>query len=443
MQTLEQLRSGQLTGTSNLTLSENLSEFPREIFELADSLTYLDLSNNQLSSLPADFSRLHRLKTLFLSKNRFTELPEVLADCDLDIIGFKSNQIAHIPAASLPRNTRWLILTDNQIPSLPDSIGNLHRLQKLMLAGNRLTDLPVALKQCGKLQLIRISANLLQSFPDFLLEMPQLAWIAYAGNPFSAHTSQHDSLPCCGNADFELIEQLGAGASGVIYRAAWTQAPSSVTAGEQVAVKQFKGAVTSDGYPQDELHASLQVGQHANLPCVLAKLSDAQQSGVVMKLIEPSFHNLGLPPSLISCTRDNFAQGQSYSIDALLDIASAIADVMQHMHQKSFCHGDLYAHNILIDDSSTQARVLLSDFGAASPLAPLSSAQVAALQAVEVQAFGHLLDDLLQLCPDMDHPAHVTVRDLQQLCTHHELAARPDFKTLTARLTALAAGCER
>ncbi|ORE25079.1 protein kinase, partial [Pseudomonas aeruginosa] len=38
MHTLQQLRSGELAGTARLDLSCGLREFPREIFELADSL---------------------------------------------------------------------------------------------------------------------------------------------------------------------------------------------------------------------------------------------------------------------------------------------------------------------------------------------------------------------------------------------------------------------
>ncbi|MDD2894068.1 MAG: hypothetical protein PHF20_09095, partial [Halothiobacillaceae bacterium] len=132
LQTLAQLQSGALAQSKRLSLSEGLSAFPREIFDLADSLEYLDLSANQLNSLPDDFGRLHKLKILFLSTNRFTELPKVLADCpELEMIGFKSNVIAHMPEHGLPPKLRWLILTDNRIEKLPHSMGQLTRLQKL------------------------------------------------------------------------------------------------------------------------------------------------------------------------------------------------------------------------------------------------------------------------------------------------------------------------
>ncbi|MGO3301196.1 MAG: protein kinase, partial [Pseudoalteromonas sp.] len=46
MNTLQELRSGKLTGAIHLQLVEELTIFPVEIFTLADTLEVLDLSNN-------------------------------------------------------------------------------------------------------------------------------------------------------------------------------------------------------------------------------------------------------------------------------------------------------------------------------------------------------------------------------------------------------------
>ena len=69
MQTLAQLKSGQYSEITRLTLSENLTEFPKEIFSLANSLEVLDLANNQLTTLPNELSSLKKLKILFLTNN--------------------------------------------------------------------------------------------------------------------------------------------------------------------------------------------------------------------------------------------------------------------------------------------------------------------------------------------------------------------------------------
>lgn len=82
MHTLEDLKSGALTGVQTVRLVNlGLTEFPQALFALAETLEVLDLSGNQLSSLPADLRRLHKLRILFCSNNPFTQLPTALGDC--------------------------------------------------------------------------------------------------------------------------------------------------------------------------------------------------------------------------------------------------------------------------------------------------------------------------------------------------------------------------
>lgn len=130
MHTVEQLRNGQLAGIQRLQLSEQLTELPREILTLSDSLEILDVSNNLLCELPEWLTELTQLKIVFASNNRFTRLPLVLGQCErLEMVGFKSNQIVRVAEESLPEQLRWLILTDNQIEQLPESLGHRPRLQ--------------------------------------------------------------------------------------------------------------------------------------------------------------------------------------------------------------------------------------------------------------------------------------------------------------------------
>lgn len=87
------------------------------------------------AAYPRTPHRLSHLRILFCSDNH-TELPACLGQCTkLSMIGFKANQIEHVPGAALPPLLRWLILTDNRIQQLPDELGQRPLLQKLMLAG--------------------------------------------------------------------------------------------------------------------------------------------------------------------------------------------------------------------------------------------------------------------------------------------------------------------
>ncbi|MBT2339126.1 MULTISPECIES: leucine-rich repeat-containing protein kinase family protein [Pseudomonas] len=437
MDTLTQLRTGQLSGTTRLDLACGLTQFPREIFDLADSLEILNLSGNQLDALPDDLHRLTRLRVLFCSDNRFTELPECLGRCAaLTMIGFKANRIERVTGAALPLRLRWLILTDNCISDLPDELGQRTHLQKLMLAGNRLQQLPSSLGQCQRLELLRIAANQLVELPQGLLELPSLSWLAYAGNPLEpqADAVALNTTTPIDWSQLNLQQPLGEGASGVIYQALW-QAPGQ--AARNVAVKLYKGQMTSDGSPLHEMHACITAGRHPNLIDVLGQVAGhpEEQAGLVMALIEPSYRNLAGLPSLASCTRDVYADELRVSASAALRIARGIASVAAHLHRQGITHGDLYAHNILFND---QGDCLLGDFGAASFHPTTDTRQTRALQRIEVRAFGILLGELLErIEPALDAAALTALQDLQAGCCQPEVLARPGFEEIETLLSRL------
>lgn len=438
MHTLEQLRAGQLHGLQRLKLACGLSEFPAEIFDLADSLEILDLSGNCLSSLPDDLPRLRKLRIVFCSDNQFTELPEVLGQCpQLSMVGFKANQIRRVSASALPPKLRWLILTDNAIEQLPAEIGRCGQLQKLMLAGNRLRELPASLANCSRLELLRISANRLGELPDWLLAMPRLSWLAYAGNPFCAsrESAAQDAAPtgAIGWAQLRVRQALGEGASGVIYQAEYESGEPP----RPVAVKLFKGAVTSDGLPHCEMAACISAGRHPNLIPVEGQVRDhpAGASGLVMSLIDPEFRNLAGPPSLESCTRDVYAAGEGFDLATTLAIARGIAAAAGHLHRRGILHGDLYGHNIL---HCGRGRALLGDFGAASFFSP-GDAQAHALQRIEVRAYGCLLEELIALCvaPASSRPVLAELSALKAACLDDRAAGRPLFDEIESTLSGM------
>ncbi|MFM4873582.1 leucine-rich repeat-containing protein kinase family protein [Aeromonas veronii] len=450
MHTLEQLRAGELCGARHLKLSENLTEFPCEILSLKETLEVLDLTGNQLSALPDELAGFGKLRIIFCSENRFTELPEVLGRCSaLTMVGFKANQIDTVSAKALPAGLRWLILTDNAIEHLPDELGQCDALQKLMLAGNRLRELPASLANCRNLELLRIAANRIERFPEWLLSLPRLSWLAYSGNPFSegeeARAIDDAHVTPIAWETLALGELLGQGASGVIHRATLVGNPADEVTqasdrgdGNQVAVKLFKGAVTSDGLPRCEMAASLAAGTHPNLIKVIGKVA-AHPSGIpalVMELIDPAFANLAGPPSLDSCTRDIYPEGLRLSVPDALAMAHGIASVAGHLHRAGIMHGDLYGHNILFArGSDTPARALLGDFGAASLYDRCDRERAVGLERLEVRAFGCLLEELLAHCDTQDSPLD-RLHQLKAACLSELPADRPDFAYIERQLAA-------
>ena len=441
MDTLSLLRSGKLAGSTRLDLSCGLQQFPAEIYDLADTLEILNLSGNALSSLPDDLPRLQKLRVIFCSDNQFTHVPEVLGACpQLEMVGFKANRIRHLPATALPEKLRWLILTDNHLQTLPAELGLCTRLQKLMLAGNQLQQLPEAMAACRNLELLRISANRFAALPPWLLTLPRLSWLAFAGNPFAdafeSAAMKKQSVTPINWAELELQHKLGEGASGIIHRAEWRRAPGDTNS---VAVKLFKGAVTSDGLPRSEKAACITAGAHPNLIPVAGKIIEHPEgvSGLVMPLIDPHFKNLAGPPSLDSCTRDSYPDGMRFPFAHALSMAQGIASAAEHLHEQGIMHGDLYAHNMLWNGLGD---CLLGDFGAASFI-PRNDAQTSlALQRIEVRAFSCLLQELLERCDTQPELADnsAQLKELQQRCGQADVAARPIFSEIRLALQALA-----
>lgn len=396
--TFAQLQAGNLQGVKYLKLSCNLTQFPPQIFDLADSLEILDLSGNALSDLPNDLNRLKKLRILFCSNNQFTHLPEVLGQCeDLSMIGFKANQINHIPESAIPSHSlRWLIVTDNVLTTVPNVLGECAKLQKLMLAGNQLSTLPSSLANCHALELLRISANQFETLPDFLFDLPKLTWLAYAGNPFCNAIEQalisEYPINCIDWQALTIQQALGEGASGITYQALL----NNNGAQEPVAVKLFKSGLTSDGLPRCEMHANMLAGEHCNLVGVKGIIHKHPQgvSGLVMPLLEPDLKVLANPPSFESCSRDVYPSDFALTPQQAQFILNGVTHAAEHLHSNGLMHGDLYAHNILWNAE----KVVLSDLGGASFLPLDNPVLTQRILKLEARALAVLAEELSNCC---------------------------------------------
>jgi serine/threonine protein kinase len=266
----------------------------------------------------------------------------------------------------------------------------------------------------------------LRELPQWLLTLPSLTWLAYAGNPLEteADAAALEATPLIDWSTLRLQQRLGEGASGVISRAQWQRsADSSVP----VAVKLYKGEMTSDGSPLHEMNACITAGLHPNLIRVEGRVHGHPdgQHGLVMQLIDPSFRNLAALPSLASCSRDVYAEDCRFSAEVALNIAKGIASAAEHLHQQGITHGDLYGHNILLND---QGDCLLGDFGAASFHATTDNLETRALQRIEVRAFGVLLGELLaRIDSGLSAERREVLQALEQRCCQPDVLTRPGF----------------
>lgn len=424
---LHKIHQAQTSGQTRLDLtSMDLEDLPPELAGL-ERVETLDLSGNRLEKIPSPLFHLPRLKRLFLTKNRFSRWPENLHELkNLELLSLKSNALEDIPSkASLPSSLVWLILTDNRIPALPGDFGHrLPRLRKLALAGNRLSALPESFGALKSLELLRLGMNRLEHFPLELRSLKALTWVGLGGNPWEQKNPRAQGAAGLLEAlrlpaqDIRLGGILGSGASGVVYAG-----ESRRTPGQALAVKVFK-AVSSDGHPDDEL-AVAAAAARGDAPAGIIPFRgwyQGESKAMVMDFI-PQASPLGQVPSLESVTRDTYPSGLVLPADQVRNIALTMARVQTHLTGCGIIHGDFYAHNILV---SGPDKCLLGDWGASfffPEEAPWG-------EKWEVRAYGCLLEELLNLCPE---PPPGLER-WKVRCLEEEPSRRPDFREIAEGL---------
>lgn len=163
------------------------------------------------------------------------------------MLSLRGNRLTELSSKNLPKDSLvWLILTNNRIKRIDPNVGKLKHVRKLMLSHNELTSIPAEIGGCEELELIRLANNNLEvELPVEFVSLPKLAWISLAGNPI-AHCPQTKEKEILKSAvSFDESAVLGRGASGTVY--------SGMFGGKNVAVKIFKQqSMGSDGNPEDE-----------------------------------------------------------------------------------------------------------------------------------------------------------------------------------------------
>ncbi|XP_058537189.1 leucine-rich repeat and calponin homology domain-containing protein 4 isoform X4 [Ochotona princeps] len=155
----------QLVSLEGLSLYHNCLRCLNPSLGNLTALTYLNLSRNQLSSLPPYICQLP-LRVLIVSNNKLGALPpEVGALGSLRQLDVSSNELQSLPVelCSLP-SLRDLNVRRNQLTSLPDELGDLP-LVRLDFSCNRVSRIPVSFCRLRHLQVILLDSNPLQSPP--------------------------------------------------------------------------------------------------------------------------------------------------------------------------------------------------------------------------------------------------------------------------------------
>lgn len=132
---------------SILTLSHNaITRFSVSVGSSPSALTHLDLANNRFETLPDElFNLCPNLQTLILNDNKIRLLSESIGNF---------------------QKLGKLSINNNALQNLPESIGKLQRLHTLSVSNNKLTTIPPSIWNCSELSTLNISSNHLIEFPD-------------------------------------------------------------------------------------------------------------------------------------------------------------------------------------------------------------------------------------------------------------------------------------
>uniref|UniRef100_A0A8D0TGQ5 Leucine rich repeats and calponin homology domain containing 4 n=2 Tax=Sus scrofa TaxID=9823 RepID=A0A8D0TGQ5_PIG len=155
----------QLVSLEGLSLYHNCLRCLNPALGNLTALTYLNLSRNQLSSLPPYICQLP-LRVLIVSNNKLGALPpDISALGSLRQLDVSSNELQSLPSelCSLP-SLRDLNVRRNQLSTLPDELGDLP-LVRLDFSCNRVSRIPVSFCRLRHLQVILLDSNPLQSPP--------------------------------------------------------------------------------------------------------------------------------------------------------------------------------------------------------------------------------------------------------------------------------------
>uniref|UniRef100_A0A8C2YGM4 Leucine rich repeats and calponin homology domain containing 1 n=1 Tax=Coturnix japonica TaxID=93934 RepID=A0A8C2YGM4_COTJA len=163
------------SGGLNLS-GRKLKEFPRSASALTHDLSdtvRADLSKNRLTEIPTELCHFVSLETLNLYHNCIKIIPDAIMNLQmLTYLNLSRNQLSSLPACLCGLPLKVLIASNNKLGSLPEEIGQLKQLMELDVSCNEITTLPQQIGLLKSLKELNVRRNYLEVLPQELVQLP-------------------------------------------------------------------------------------------------------------------------------------------------------------------------------------------------------------------------------------------------------------------------------
>ncbi|KFR06051.1 Leucine-rich repeat and calponin homology domain-containing protein 3, partial [Opisthocomus hoazin] len=132
-----------------------------------------DLSRNRLSELPAEACLFVSLESLNLYQNCIRYIPEAVLNLQsLTFLNISRNQLSTLPVHLCSLPLKVLIASNNKLVSIPEEIGQLRQLTELDVSCNEIQTIPPQIGSLESLRDLNVRRNNLVRLPEELAELP-------------------------------------------------------------------------------------------------------------------------------------------------------------------------------------------------------------------------------------------------------------------------------
>ncbi|XP_050302800.1 leucine-rich repeat and calponin homology domain-containing protein isoform X2 [Anthonomus grandis grandis] len=147
--------------------NRKLKDFPKakDKYNLSDTVI-ADLSKNRFNELPEEVTDFHFLERLHCYHNSIRHIPDTISSLQcLNFLDLSRNQLTTLPREICLLPIQILLVSNNRLSCLPDDLYKMSHLTELDASCNQITHFPPRMGELRSLQSLVLRSNLLLAVP--------------------------------------------------------------------------------------------------------------------------------------------------------------------------------------------------------------------------------------------------------------------------------------